>query len=65
MKKRYIKPLLETFKYQAEEGFATSIALNKDYVLIQGDDHRTLRSAEEIAEYTDNTGEYTTGGDWD
>ncbi len=65
MKKRYIKPLLETFKYQAEEGFATSIALNKDYVLIQGDDHRTLRSAEEITEYTDNTGEYTTGGDWD
>ena len=65
MKKRYIKPLLETFKYQAEEGFATSIALNKDYVLIQGDDHRTLRSAEEITEYTDNTGEYTTWGDWD
>lgn len=65
MKKRYIKPLLETFKYQAEEGFATSIALNKDYVLIQGDDHRTLRSAEEITEYTDNTGEYTTGADWD
>ena len=65
MKKRYIKPLLETFKYQAEEGFATSIALNKDYVLIQGDDHRTLRSAEEITEYTDNTGEYTTGGDRD
>lgn len=65
MKKRYIKPLLETFKYQAEEGFATSIALKKDYVLIQGDDHRTLRSAEEITEYTDNTGEYTTGGDWD
>lgn len=59
-KRKYIKPLLENFEYMPEEGFATSIALHKDYVLIQGDDSRTLRSAEEVTEYTED-GEFTTG----
>jgi hypothetical protein len=65
MKKRYVKPLLEPYGYRAEEGYASSIALEKDYLLIQGDDNRTLRSAEEVAEYTDSDGEFSTGGDWD
>lgn len=62
MKKVYIKPELEVYDYAAEEGFALSVALNKDYVLIEGtDDDRTLRASEEVTEFTDDEGEYTTG----
>lgn len=64
MRRKYIKPQLETYLYRAEEGYATSVALHKDYVLIEGDDRRTLRGAEEVTEITDNTGEWTTG-EWD
>lgn len=61
MKKNYIKPELELFKYMPEEGFAVSVALTTDYVLIEGDDRTTLRSADEVTEYTDNNGEYEIG----
>lgn len=64
MKKRYIKPEIETFLYAAEEGFAHSVAQYKDYVLIEGDDRRTMRAAEEVTEFTDEHGEYLTG-EWD
>lgn len=64
MKKLYVKPALELFEYDPEEGFAVSVALHKDYVLIEGDDRSTLRSADEVTEYTDNQGQWTTG-DWD
>ncbi len=64
MKRKYIKPQLENYLYRAEEGYATSVALYKDYVLIEGDDRRTLRGADEVTEITDNTGEWTTG-EWD
>ena len=72
MKKPYIKPTLETFLYTPEEGYATTIALNdhtltgvtNDYVLIEGTDRRSLLTADEVTEYTDNDGQYTTG-EWD
>jgi hypothetical protein len=63
MKKRYLKPQLEVYLYQPEEGYANSVALHKDYVLIAGDDNTTQRSSDEFTEYTDNDGQYTTG-DW-
>lgn len=62
MKKVYVKPTIELFSYASEEGFALSVALHKDYVLIEGDaGDRTLRASEEVTEYTDAEGEYTTG----
>lgn len=64
MKKQYIKPELELFRYKPEEGFSASmqVALHKDYVLVEGDDHSILRSADEVTEYTDASGEYQIGG---
>lgn len=69
MKERYIKPTLEVFLYTAEKGFAYSIALENathehDYVLVEGSDRNTPRASEEVTEYTDNTGQFTTG-EWD
>lgn len=64
MKKRYIKPQLEYYCYRPEEGYTSSVALQKDYVLIEGNDRRTQRASEEITEYTDNHGEFEIG-DWD
>ena len=63
MKKKYIKPELEVYNYLPEEGFAVSSAVGfkTDYVLIEGNDRDILRSAEEVTEYTDENGEYTTG----
>ena len=61
MKKTYIKPELELFSYSPEEGYNVSLALNKDFVLIEGNDRSTLRASEEITEYTDENGEFTTG----
>ena len=64
MKKRYIKPILEVYSYQAEEGYATTVALQKDYVLIEGNDRESLRSADEVTEYTDAEGQFS-AGKWD
>ena len=67
MKKRYIKPELELFSYQPEEGYATTVALRdrvSDYVIVEGSDRRSLLTADEVTEYTDNSGEYTTG-EWE
>lgn len=64
MKKRYIRPEIEIFQYAAEEGFAHSVAQYRDYVLIEGDDRRTLRATEEVSEFTDSEGEYITG-EWE
>ena len=62
MKRSYIKPFIEVFVYGAEEGFALSVALHKDYVLVEGEsDNRTLRASEEVTEYTDENGEYERG----
>lgn len=62
MKKQYIKPALEIYRYAPEKGYSVTIALDKDYVLIEGQtDHRTLRTSEEVTEYTDNNGEYQIG----
>ena len=61
MKRKYIKPTLELYCYCPEKGFAATVALNKDYVLISGEDRTTLRNAEEVTEYTDASGEWTTG----
>ncbi|MBR3783439.1 MAG: hypothetical protein IKJ78_03090 [Bacteroidales bacterium] len=59
MKKQYIKPGLEVFRYQPEKGYRVSVALDKDYVLIEGEtDRRTLRASEEVTEVTDNDGEF-------
>jgi hypothetical protein len=47
-----------------EEGYATTVALRdrtSDYVLVEGTDRRSLLTADEVTEITDNTGEYTTG----
>jgi hypothetical protein len=37
------------------------VALNKDYVLIEGNDNDGLRASEEVTEYTDAAGEYERG----
>ena len=36
----------------------------RDYVLVEGTDRSSTLNSEEVSEYTDNTGEYTTGT-WD
>lgn len=64
MKKRYIKPQLEVYRYSPEEGYATTVALHKDYVLVEGNDRSTQRASEEVTEYTDNSGEFEIG-EWD
>lgn len=69
MKKQYLKPKLEIYLYSPEKGFAYSIALenathDRDYVLIEGSDRSTMRASEEVTEYTDNAGQYTTG-EWE
>lgn len=61
MKKQYIKPQLEIYLYSPEEGFATSVALHKDYVLIEGNDRSTQRASEEVTEYTNAEGEFEIG----
>ena len=62
MKKQYIKPALEVYRYMPEEGYKATVALDKDYVLIEGNsDNRTLRASEEVTEYTDAAGEYERG----
>lgn len=67
MKRTYIKPELELFSYLPEKGYATTVALHdevRDYVLVEGTDRSSTLNSEEVSEYTDNTGEYTTGT-WD
>lgn len=61
MKKQYIKPTLEVYRYLPEEGYKVSVALDKDYVLIEGNDNDGLRASEEVTEYTDVNGEYERG----
>ena len=61
MKKRYIKPELEVYCYSPEKGYATTVALDKDFVLISGDDRTTLRNAEEVTEDTDMSDHWSTG----
>ena len=61
MKKQYIKPALEVYRYLPEEGYKVSIALDKDYVLIEGNDNDGLRASEEVTEYTHVNGEYERG----
>ncbi len=67
MKKRYIKPTLEAYCYSPEEGYANTVALKdktKDYILVEGTDASSLLAAEEVSEYTDASGEWTTG-EWE
>ena len=64
MKKTYRKPMLETYAYRAEAGYAVSVALAKDYVLVEGDDRSTLRVTEKVTEITDDGGGYLEGT-WD
>lgn len=63
-KKQYITPRLEIYSYLPEEGYANSVALKTDYALIEGNDRETLRASDEVTEYTDNSGEWTTG-EWE
>lgn len=61
MKRKYVSPALEVYSYLAEEGYAATVALHKDYVLIEGNNTDVLRASEEYAEVTDSYGEYETG----
>lgn len=68
MKKKYIKPTLEDFLYLPEEGYAATVAM-KDYVIVEGTDRQSMRTADEVSEFTsydEETGEweYTTG-EWE
>lgn len=56
--------MLEDFSYFPEKGYATTVALHKDYILIEGNDHSTLRATDEVSEYTDGSGEWS-AGEWD
>ncbi len=58
MKKRYIKPQLESYIYDVERGFASSVGLNRDIILDENGDKTTLRASEELTEITDGSGEY-------
>ncbi|MBR0170646.1 MAG: hypothetical protein IJQ14_07410 [Bacteroidales bacterium] len=71
MKKRYIKPIVEIYCYSPERGYALTIGSSdpidngdpqqgRDYVIVEGSDRRSLRG-EEVTEFTDANGEYTTG----
>lgn len=64
MKRTYIKPLVEVYGYTPEQGYAASVALAKDYVLVLGEDGSTQRNGEEITEFTGTDNEYETGGLW-
>ncbi len=64
MKRHYVSPALEVYSYLAEEGYAVTVALHKDYVLIEGNNNDALRASEEFAEVSDDKGEYM-GGQWD
>ena len=69
MKKRYLKPIIEEFLYCPEKGFAYSIALenathDRDYVIVEGTDRGARMASEEVTEYTDNSGQFTTG-EWE
>ena len=69
MKKRYLKPTVEVFLYSPEKGFAFSIALensthDRDYVIVEGSDRSSRMAAEEVTEYTDDAGQFTTG-EWE
>lgn len=67
MKRTYVKPTVEAYLYQPEHGFAYTIAqenTSRDYVLIEGSDRGLRRSSEEVTEYTDEGGQFTTG-EWD
>lgn len=61
MKRQYIQPALEVYTYLPEEGYRVSVALHKDYVLIEGNDDDGLRASDEITEFTDASGEYERG----
>ena len=63
MKKRYKRPTLEVYTYSPEEGYATTVAM-KDYVIVEGTDRQSVRTAAEVSEFTDNSGEWSTG-EWD
>jgi hypothetical protein len=68
-KREYIPPIVEHYLYQPEKGYAFSIANERatherDYVLIEGNDRSSYLASEEITEYTDNGGQYSTG-EWD
>ena len=61
MKRQYIQPTLEAYLYTPKKGYAATVALYKDHILIEGNDRETLRAADEVSEYTDAEGEWTTG----
>lgn len=61
MKKVYIKPQLEVFKYQPEKGYNASTAMYTDYILVEGNERDVMRTAQEVTEYTDDQGEYEIG----
>lgn len=59
---KYIPPIIEIFEYCVEEGYATSgVTLYKDWRLDMDGDQSTLRTNEELTEYTDEQGEFITG----
>ncbi|MBQ9418557.1 MAG: hypothetical protein IJU19_08275 [Bacteroidales bacterium] len=64
MKKEYQKPVLEVYSYRAEQGYALSVALKKDQVLIEAGDESTMRVEEQVSEFTDESG-YFTEGEWE
>ena len=66
MKRTYIKPQLEVYSYQAEDGYTVSVGLtrHRDYIIIQGTDRGDLRAADEVTEYTDESGEWD-AVDWE
>ena len=59
LKNKYIKPSIETYNYETEQGYSATVALHRDHVLVEGNDNSTTRSSEEITDVTDWSGEYT------
>lgn len=63
LKRTYIKPVLESYSYSPEKGYAATVAL-QDYILIEGSETRSMLASDEISEYTGTDGQWTTG-EWD
>lgn len=53
-RKTYLKPEIEIIEYLPEKGYASSIAVERDPLLIDNNDHSTMRTFEDINEFTQN-----------
>ena len=64
MKRTYLKPLIEVYRYRPEAGFSASAGLDpdQDWLISNGEDNSLMHNKEVVTEYTDPTSnDYETG----